>query len=214
MNRQPIDGPMRDKYGRFISKEFEQWYLQYKPDGSKYRVGYFDIEFTDLAANFGFVTCWSIKPRGSKKIVTHSITQKDILSGKFDKVIMEKFLVEMDNYDLLVGYYSSCADLPYLRARCLANGLGFVPYKTKNHLDLYFALRGKVAIRGKSLKNMTNFLGITGKVDLTNDEWFSAKVANPKVMKKLISRNQYDCIILEELHKKYENLVAFNRNWM
>lgn len=203
----------RDKHGRFLPNK-TQWYLGEKSKNVPYKVGYFDLEFSDLKSNFGYITCWSIKTRDSKEIHTDIITKREIFDGTMDRRLVRNFCETMLEYDLLVGYYSSCADVPYIRGKAMHYRFPFPKYKQMSHLDIYFSVRGKVATHSKSLKTICQYLGIKGKVDLTPAEWLGAKLGDPDALEKLKLRNIHDCTMLERLHKRFEPFIKFNRNYL
>lgn len=205
----------RDKQGKFTINPNSQWYLKYNPlTGEKYKVGYFDIEFSDQKADWGYITCWTIKERGKKNYITHMMKKEELYNGVFDKRIIGEFSKALKQFDLLVGFYSSGCDLPFLRTKCLKYGFEWPKYKTKNHLDLYFALRDKVSLSSRSLKNLTEYFTGGGKIDMKKEDWMLAKLLHPSITKKLVQRNQSDCEILEGLHIYWEDYVKFNRNWI
>lgn len=206
--------PRNPKTGQWMESPNLQFYLQKKPDGSKYKLGYYDIEVSSLSANRGFMLMWSIKERDNNKIVTSVITKKEIDNRTFDKRIAKEFVEEASKYDILAGYYSSVFDASFIRSSCMKHNIDFIGFKQKYHMDLYFACRGKIATDRKSLKKICEFLKIKGKVDLTDEEWMLAQMGDTKALNKLIERNKFDCIILEKLHKRFEPYVRFNKNWL
>jgi len=203
----------RDRYGRFLPNPFIQWYLDNKPDSKeKYKIGYFDIETSGLKAH-NYIICWTIKER-DKGYVTKTITKKEIFEYKFDKRLVEEFIKESRNYDLLVGYYSSCFDIPMLRSRAFHWKLKFIPYKTLLHIDLYFSVRHKVNTQNKSLDAICTLLGRPDKIHIPLETWTMAAIGEKRALDLVRKRNRVDCEILEFAHKYFESYCKFNKNWI
>ena len=128
----------------------------------------------------------------------------------WDKRLCYDLLEEMKKYDLFVTYYGSVFDFGYIRAKMLYHNIKFFQPKKKYQLDLYYAIRGKIALSRKSLANVTRFLGIEGKTSLSSG-W--AEICHGYYTKENIEslyvHNTEDVKILEELHKEFEPLVLF-----
>lgn len=190
----------------------KQWY-----EYDNIKVGYFDIEVSDLKADNGFMLSWAIKERNKNNIAYSYLLENERVGNwkEWDDSLITLLIAQLYEYDLLIGYNSSVFDIPFIRAKCLHHNIRFFPPKYKYQLDLYYALRGKVALSRKSLKNMTEFLGIEGKTSL-GDYWkdFVYGDYSKETLSELKKHNIADCVILEELHKEYEPYVRFNRNYV
>jgi uncharacterized protein YprB with RNaseH-like and TPR domain len=164
------------------------------------RIAYFDIEASDLTANWGMMLSWCIKYRGDDKIREGVITKKEIFDFKFDKRIFEELMEELKNVDILVTYYGTGFDIPFARTRTLYHGLEFPAYGSMYHWDLFYKVRSKLKTHRKSLEVVTKFYGIEGKTHLEPDMMFKAQYGHPEAMKQLLHHNREDVIILEKLH--------------
>jgi uncharacterized protein YprB with RNaseH-like and TPR domain len=70
------------------------------------RIGFLDIETSNLVADFGIILSYCIKPLGhGKKIDEARITKKDIREGREDGRVVEKLLRDLAKYDRVVTYY-------------------------------------------------------------------------------------------------------------
>jgi len=79
------------------------------------RIAYLDIETSDLKADFGIVLSWCLKFKNEKFIYSDVITKKDIENRTFDKRIIESLLKELEKVDIVVTYYGTNFDIPFLR---------------------------------------------------------------------------------------------------
>lgn len=174
------------------------------------RIGYFDIEVDNLNADFGTVLSWAIKPKGEEPVYDF-ITKKDLKhSDKPDVRVVSSFIEEMRKYDILIGYFSSNFDMPYMRAKALHYGLDFPEYGDLYHWDLYYTVKSKLKISRKSLDAACDYLNIEGKTPIDKDVWRRAKYADKEAVAEVVDHNLGDVIITEALHDK----LSFTRKWI
>lgn len=174
------------------------------------RIGYLDIEATDLKADFGFMLSWAIKDKNGA-VYSDVITKQEIFDEQFDRRINRTLLRTMRKFGILVTYYGTGFDLPYIRARSLKNNLAFPVYGEIYHWDLYYKVRSQLAISRKSLGVSTAFLGIDGKTPVTGNHWAKAKFGNPQALSYVLQHNIADVEILEDLHKRLENFSKWTK---
>ena len=76
-----------------------------KAMGVKDKIGFFDIETSDLLADWGFVLCWCIKHEDGK-IIESCITPEEVLSHKLrDHRVIKEFAEAVKQFDTLAVYY-------------------------------------------------------------------------------------------------------------
>ena len=175
-------------------------------EGHKERIGYLDIETSNLVADFGIVLSWAIKDGSSKQIFSSVLTPKDIKKATFgseDKRLVADCLKAMQQFDRIVTYYGSRFDVPFLRARALSTGLEFPNYGTMKHTDLYFILRGRVALSSKRLENACRvLLGETQKTRIDSKYWRAGVRGDEKSLAYILDHNLKDVLDLEKLYLK------------
>jgi len=196
-----------------------QWY-----ENPEVRVGYLDIEASDLAANKAWMLSWSIQARSlaGKKYdtVAYDFVKYDefflapgVVNREYDRNIVNSLLDEMQNYDLLVTYYGTGFDIPFIRTRAMILGItGYPKPKRIAHLDLYYHVRSKMSLDRNSLAQATKCLEIDGKTHLDFIYWKLAAMGDEKCMETLLDHNVKDVAILEGLHKELEPYVTFKKN--
>lgn len=173
------------------------------------RIAYLDIETSDLKADFGIVLSWCLKFKNEKFIYGDVITQKDIEDRTFDRRIVKELLDELENVDVVVTYYGTFFDIPFLRTRAEHWRLDFPKYGSIVHWDLYFKAKMLFQTHRKSLKVITHFLGIEGKTEMDPADWFMAQYGDAKALKEVLTHNEYDVVILEKLHKRIEDYTKW-----
>ncbi len=181
-------------------------------EGHKERIGYFDIESSNLVADFGIVLSYAIKDGNSNKIYSSVLTPEDIKKAKMgqeDKRLVRQCLADLKQFDRIVTYFGSRFDLPFVRARALSVGLDFPNYGTQKHTDLYFILRGRVALSSKRLENACRvLLGKTNKTRIDAKYWRAGVRGDKKSLAYILDHNKKDVIDLEKLYLK---MVHFSK---
>lgn len=172
------------------------------------RIGYLDIETSNLDANAGFITSYCIKVRGEKKIYGRTITKEEILSGDFDKQIVKDLCEDLKNFDTVVGYYSTGFDIPYIRTQAVHHGIDFPVYSTVKHIDVYYMIKHRFKLTRNRMQTACDYFGIPSKGHaLTPNWWKLAAIGDKKALAWTWEHNVEDVISLELLHNKVSSYV-------
>jgi len=174
------------------------------------RVGYFDIESSDLNADKGYMLSWAIKEAGVNNFYGSCLTKNDIIIEKFDYNLLIKLIDVLNKFDMIVTYYGSRFDIPFLKARIAEHNLEQIPWGTKFQCDLYFVVKSHLKITRKSLDNVTKLYDLqTSKIHKTSVDiklWRLASIGNAKALQSVYAHNRADVILLEKLHNKLKPL--------
>jgi uncharacterized protein YprB with RNaseH-like and TPR domain len=196
-----------------ISRKIEKLGLS-KPKryvtGHESRLGYLDIETTDLKANIGIMLSWAIKTRDKNETHKDVITKQEIFDGEYDQRIVQTLIDALNQYDLIFTYYGTGFDIPFMRTRAMEWKLRFPVFREVSHKDIYYLVRSKMQLHRSSLKAATQFLGIGGKTNLDPRIWRDATYGEPKALEYVLDHNIADVRILERLHKKIEEYCNSN----
>ena len=175
--------------------------------GIKERIGFLDIETSDLYATSGMIYCYCIKSNDGK-LIKRTVTLKDLHKGDFDKNLLKQFIEDAKEFDRFVLHYGENGrfDIPFLRTRAVKWGLDFPKYKTMYVSDTYPICKNQFRFKRNSLKMACAFLGIPAKKHpLTPDTWcFSMITGNPKTM-----QNALDLILLHNI----EDVISTEKLW-
>lgn len=172
----------------------EHWRLY---ETCRSRTGFLDIETTGSPPGLGEVTVVGLHRNGT----TVSLVQDESLT--FERVQME-----LDQCDLLVTFFGSIFDVPYLQATFPA--LRFPPL----HFDLCFGAR-RLAIRG-GLKHIERELGIDREATITNLDgfdavrlWFEWRRGDARARETLLIYNRADTENLVLLADRlYQDMIS------
>lgn len=172
------------------------------------RMGFIDIEVSNLKANFGIILTWCIKERDGD-ILYDTINESDLKSGNFDKRITASLIKAMGDFDILVGYYSTRFDIPFIRSRAVHMGIDFPNYGEIIHKDLYYIIKSKFQLHRNSLETACRFLlNDTNKTHLDYKIWTNAIRGDAKSIEYILEHNKLDVIDTERL---YNAVSGFNR---
>jgi uncharacterized protein YprB with RNaseH-like and TPR domain len=185
---------------------FLSHYACYKPTND--RLGFLDIETSNLSADFGIILSYCIKKADSKEILYETLELEDIAKfgpGKEDKRVVEKLVKDLEGFDKVVTYYGSKFDMPFIRTRALINNIDFPAYGTLAHRDLYYTLRFKFKLSSNRLENGCRvLLGKTNKTRIDSKYWLGGMRGDAKSLQYILEHNKYDVIDLEKLYNKVE----------
>lgn len=215
--------------GNINLKKADELYRQtgkywYNLDGL--RVGYLDIEADGLKSDFSTMLSWCIKEKDGE-IASDVITKEDIFSGEVDKRLIDSCVAELSKYAIIITYYGTKYDLPFVRSKALHYnsyfpGFTVVEQETKSgtsfrlvpelyHFDLYYTVKSKLNLSRNSLDNACDFLGIEGKTPIKKDVWRKAKYGDPESLQEVLMHNKADVVILEQLHNRLEPYSKWTR---
>lgn len=179
----------------------------------KLRIGYLDIEATNLNANFGFILSWFIKKEGEEKYDYGVITKKEIFDLTFDKRILTELLKALDNYDILYTHYGIDGrfDIPFIRTRAYVHNIEHMlpNYMEKIILDTYMTARRKLRLHSNRLDVIATTLGIKNisKTRLDPTIWTKASAGDKKSLEYIKKHNKIDVQLLERIQQKLKKIA-------
>jgi len=171
------------------------------------KIGYLDIECSQLKSNYGIMLSYCIKERGKDKIYCDTITKRDIDKKVLDKRLTKNCINDMRKFDVVMGYYSTKFDIPFIRSRAMYWNLDFPLYGELKHKDIYYMVRNKMCLNSNRLEVACNHLGIEGKTKLDGKVWILASAGDKKSLDYVLEHNRFDVLILEQLHDKIKDYV-------
>jgi len=174
------------------------------------RVGFIDIETSNLAADFGIMLSWCIKPAGkNKKTIYGVISKEDLVSGDLDKRILVDCIEEMRNFNRLIGHYSSRFDLPFLRTRALYWNIEFPTYGEIIQEDVWDIARRVLKLHSNRQDSVSEtLLGHSRKTRFSPRHWIMALQGDPEALAFVLDHNKKDVLDLEQ---NYNKLSQFTR---
>lgn len=168
------------------------------------KIGFLDIEATNLKANYGVVICWCIKP-AKAGIIEGCVTSGEMRTGERDKKILTKLMTTLRKFDRIITHYGSdCKfDLPFLRSRAVHYNLDFPKYKQIWQTDTYTIAKRKLCLSSNRLGTIADFLGIkVKKTPITTEHWLNALSGRKESLDYILDHCRRDVLILEQVYNK------------
>jgi uncharacterized protein YprB with RNaseH-like and TPR domain len=169
------------------------------------RIGFLDIESSNLKADFGVVICYCIADLASDDIISRVVTKKELFSTKHDPdySLMKQCVVDMMKFDRLIGYYSGDYrfDFPFLRSRAVSQKIDFPSYGSIIFEDVYNTVKAKFALSSSRLENASRVLtGETNKTHWMAKHWIRALQGKADSLKYIVDHCKKDVIDLKRLY--------------
>jgi uncharacterized protein YprB with RNaseH-like and TPR domain len=198
-------GKHRCKHGHTYLEHYQCYEKDYLPNE---RVGFLDIEASNLNANFGIMFCYCIKVQGEDTILERLITKEE-LDRNLDKQVVKQCIEDINSFDRLVTFYGKRFDLPFIRTRAVYWGLPFPEYGKLFHDDIYFIMRYKFKLHSNRLENSCrSLLGKTDKTFLDPIAWIKALQGDKKSLNYILHHCHADVTDLEKLYNK---IIGYSR---
>ena len=180
-----------------------------KEHGPDQKVGYFDIETTNLKATYGIMLCWCIYDKANDVMHESVITKKDLANGKLDKRVVQDLLNTMTKFDRIYTFYGTRFDLPFARTRAVVHGLKFPIFQSIQHQDVYYLVRNKFCLHSNRLAvACETLLGRTRKTRIDPNTWTSALQGKKAALDYIQTHCQYDVHDLADLHYMIEDYAG------
>jgi len=176
------------------------------------KIGFLDIECSNLDANWGIILSYCIKPRGGAGILKGLITKEDIKKyphDQTDKRIVKDLIADMLKFDRLVAHYGRRFDLPYIRTRALIMGLDFPHFGSIQNDDTWVIARKKLKLNNNRLETIDRALnGESIKTHLTPKYWIAGARGDKKALAYILDHNEKDVVALEDIWLKLNKFVS------
>jgi len=168
------------------------------------RIGFLDIECSNLKADFGIVLSWCLLPEKGR-CLSGVITQDDVKSGLYDKRIIEELLRKLSLFDRVVTHYGDRFDIPFLRTRAIRHKLDRELIKPLDpqglwHTDMWKISRSKLCISSNRQDAMSRALGVPDiKTRIHPELWLDVQMRQDKKgLKYILDHNLKDVIQLRD----------------
>jgi uncharacterized protein YprB with RNaseH-like and TPR domain len=172
----------------------------------KERVGFLDIECSNLKANFGIILCWCILDENGD-LYEDWLTKDDVLADIEDKRVVETCIDTMKLFDRVVGHYSTYYDIPFIRTRALIHGIKFPGVGELYHTDTWKMARRSLCLHSNRQDVVAESLqGKTVKTRISHPDWRKAMLGNKESMEEVLDHCEKDVV---DLKKNYDVLLPY-----
>lgn len=176
------------------------------------KVGFLDIETSNLDANWGIMLSYCIKDKDSNRIYSSVITKRDI--GKYnadqtDKRILTKLIKDLKRFDRIVTHYGRRFDIPYIRTRALIMKVPFPFFGSIQNDDTWVIARKKLKLNSNRLATIEKaLLGKGTKTHLQPKYWIAGARGDKKALEYILDHNIKDVLALEKIWYKLRDFVS------
>lgn len=159
----------------------------------------FDLETSNLKADFSIILSAVIKPFGMPPVIFRADNYPTWEKNRGnDKGITEDIANELKRHAIIITHYGMYFDIPYLRAKMVRHGLEPLPQMFA--IDSWAIARKNFQVSSRRLKNLARFFRIGEKEQVEGDLWIAAAYdGDRKAMDAIVAHNQVDCEVLEKL---------------
>lgn len=180
---------------------------------NKAKVYAWDLETSDLRADWGWIICAAVKDVNTGELWTYRIDDQKGFAKKRDLAIYDKQLVSdlqerLGEADLWVTHYGSRFDEPMLRSRALYHRLPTMPPVA--HLDMWRVARQHLLLTSNRQGSVNDFLKVEHpKYHLDRHEHQLARLGVKDAIDKMLVYNVND---VEGLADNYKTALPVIRN--
>lgn len=170
------------------------------------RVLLWDIEASNLAANFGYMFCIGYKWAGEKKV--HLLSIRDYKTFKrnstSDKELVRDFAKVLETADVQVAHYGRRFDLPFIRTRLMMQGLP--PIKDIPLIDTWRVARDMFRFNSNRLDTISRAIYEPAeknrefKTPLDSQHWVRAAAGHVPSIKYIEEHCIADVKVLEKVY--------------
>lgn len=173
------------------------------------RVALWDLETSNLNADFGIILCGVVKEIGHQAKIFRIDETKTYKKEPWNDVeVVNAIYSELRQYDIMVGWNSSMFDLPFLNSRLLYHKLEAIPRRSIKHIDLLYRARVDLQLHDNKLGTVAEYLGVKiGKTAVDGVMWVKALTGDKNAMDYIVNHCVRDVIILEEVYDKLKRNI-------
>lgn len=186
--------------------------------GVQERIGFLDIEASNLDADFGIMLSYCIKDCGKKTIYESVLTKHDINSyppGQEDRRLVQNIVKDIGRFDRVMTWYGRKFDIPYIRTRALVTGVSFFLPKTKFHNDLYYIAKLRLKLSSNRLENVARVvLKRSNKTHLESKFWRGGVRGDKRSLDYILDHNRRDVIDLERVYLALRDAAPQNDTFL
>lgn len=168
-------------------------------DLKEFRIGFWDIETSGLAATFAGLFCATIKVLGQEP-VTYRIDESPNYHAQpwDDKWLATQIRDELETLQIAIGYNNNMFDTPFLNSRLVKHKERVISPIVK-HVDLYLVARYRMKLHSNRLESLIEHLGTsTRKTPLSPETWRRAASGEKESLDEIVKHNVPDVVALEE----------------
>lgn len=179
------------------------------------RILAWDIEASNLAADFGVVLCVGFKEVGAGKpevldVLDYVGSDNDLI--KAEKRLLKDVSTRLLESDVWLTHYGTWYDVPFVNTRLLYHHLPTLP-SNYSHIDTWKIARNRLKLRNNRLITISEFLGTKDEKNaIRPEQWIRALGGHSPSMAYIVEHCRRDVLVLEEAYNRLRPLVLDHPN--
>ena len=159
----------------------------------------FDIESSNLNADFSILLTAAIKPYGKEAIIFRADEYPEWnIDRANDYSITKAIAEELRRHAIVVTHYGLYFDIPYLRAKMVKHNIEPLPLMYL--VDTWSIAKKNFKVSSRRLKGLVDFFGLGEKEPVEGNLWMEASYNGSKeAMDRIVQHNIRDVEVLEKL---------------
>lgn len=171
-------------------------------DFNSLKVGFWDIESTDLNGDAGIILCGGVKTMGKAGVrvyrIDHSPTYETARWD--DRYVAESLRDDLEQHDIIVHHYGDRFDVPVLNTRLLGARRRMLDSSAMAFVDTWLNIRKRLKLHSNRLASLIDYLDTkVHKTGLNLRQWLMAGMGHQPSLNGVIKHNIYDVEALEEV---------------
>ena len=175
----------------------------------------FDIETSNLAADFGRCLCMGWMWLGDEKPHIASVRTSKAWGRDHtdDHTLVAEVQRVIKSADMLVSWYGLKFDVPFLNTRLIYYGLPLIPPSIP-HVDLWRTSRYRLKLHSNRLASACDFFNLTPKTPIRGEAWVKASAGHKPSLRYVEEHCRADVLALRDAYLKLRPLVYNHPNVM
>jgi hypothetical protein len=173
-----------------------------------------DIESSDLVADYGRMLCLGFKTVGGRGKNARIISLGDYKSYEVDpthdKALVKEAAKILSDCDAWLTWYGSRFDVPFVNSRLIYHDLP--PLPPIPHIDGWRVARSKLRLHSNRLASVSAFLDVEEKTPIKPNVWVRAKCGHRPSLNYVIQHCKQDVIVLEQVYEHLKPLIDQHPN--
>lgn len=179
------------------------------PDVVNFNIAFFDIEATDLKANFGRMLCMSVADQFGN-VTTVRADDPELRGDKIrdDRLLAIAARDLLESYDIIVGWNSKSYDVPFIDSRLLIHDERPIR-KDLMHVDpMYKAGRFSMALQSRRLDSVAKTFRLDEqKTDIDWEYWMDAAMGDSAALDYVVEHCEADVLTLRAAFNRLKPLI-------
>lgn len=171
-----------------------------------------DIESSNLDADFATILCVGWKYLGDKKVniikISDSPTFKKDPTN--DKWVVQEISKVLSEADMWITHYGRKFDVPMVNTKLLFWGLP--PMPPVPHIDTWLISKYKLKLHSNRLATVSGMFGLDDKTPVLGRQWIKAIAGDKASLNYVYEHCKQDIIVLEQVYEKIKCLTTTHPN--